>query len=308
MRVVFCGNPDFALPTLDALHLSSHELAAVVCSPDKPAGRGKKLASPSVKRRAAELGLDVLQPESLKDSGFLHTIESLNPDALAVVAFRILPRALFELPKYGAINVHPSLLPKARGAAPIQWTLLRGEKETGVTIIRLTKQIDAGGILRQERIPIAPEDDLGTLHDSLANIGARLLVETLDAIEDGTQLPPQQQDESQATSAPKLKPEDFVLHWEEDAEALRNRIRAFSPFPGAVTMMEGKRVKIFHAEIALNEMGLSPGEVKCSGEELLVGTGTDALRILSLQLEGRKRMDTSEFLRGVRDLNGKTFE
>jgi methionyl-tRNA formyltransferase len=298
MRVVFCGNPDFALPTLEALHTSRHEVVAVVCSPDKPMGRGKKVGSPPVKRRAAELGIEVLQPESLKDSGFLHQVAALNPGVLVVVAFRILPRALFTLPPHGAINVHPSLLPKARGAAPIHWTLLRGEQETGVTIIRLTEQIDAGNILRQERVSISAEDDFGSLHDRLATLGARLLVETLDSIESGTQPALLGQDDSQATTARKLTPEDFILHWTESAEALRNRIRAFSPVPGATTQLDGKRLKVFLAEPAATETPLAPGKVQCRGKELFVGTGSVPLRILTLQLEGRKRMSVEEFLRG----------
>jgi len=299
MRVIFCGNPDFALPTLDALHASAHEIATVVCSPDRPMGRGLKFAPLPVKRRSGELGLEVLQPESLKDSGFLQRIMQLQPEVLVVVAFRILPRELFTLPPEGAINVHPSLLPKGRGPAPIQWTLLRGETETGVTIIRLTEKIDAGNILRQERVSITPEDDFGSLHDRLATLGARMLVETLDAIENGTQDEPQKQDDSQVTAAPKLRPENFVLHWEKSAEGLRNQIRAFSPVPGAVTQMDGKRLKIFRAEVTAGTW-LSPGEVKTSGSEFFIGTGTEPLRILSLQLEGRKRMSTEEFLRGYR--------
>lgn len=299
MRVIFCGNPDFALPTLNALCASHHEVAAVVCSPDKPMGRGLKFAPLPVKRRAEELGLEVLQPESLKDSGFLQKIAQTQANVLVVVAFRILPRELFTLPAQGAVNVHPSLLPKGRGPAPIQWTLLRGEKETGVTIIRLTERIDAGNILRQERVSISPEDDFGALHDCLGALGARMLVETLDAIENGTQAEPQKQDDAHATAAPKLKPEDFVLHWEKSALVLRNQIRAFSPVPGAVAQMDGKRLKIFRAEVAAGAW-LSPGEVKTSGSDFFIGTGTVPLRILSVQLEGRKRMSTEEFLRGYR--------
>ncbi|MBU1935899.1 methionyl-tRNA formyltransferase [bacterium] len=308
MRVVFCGNPDFALPTLQALHDSRHEIAAVVCSPDKPMGRGKKLGSPPVKNKAAQLGLEVLQPESLKDSGFLQTVQALKPDALVVVAFRILPRTLFTLPLHGALNVHPSLLPKARGAAPIQWTLIRGEQETGVTIIRLTEHIDAGNVLRQESVPIAPEDDFGTLHDSLAELGARLLVETLDAIEDETQPAPLKQNDAQTTTAPKLKPEDFVLNWEQNAEDLLNRIRAFSPVPGAVSRMEGKRIKIYRAEIAANEPELLPGQLRSNNEGLFVGTGSVPLRIIEVQFEGRKKMSVGEFLRGYRISDETRFE
>jgi methionyl-tRNA formyltransferase len=304
MRIIFCGNPDFALPTLDALHASQHEVVAVICSPDKPMGRGMKLAPLPVKKRAEQLGLEVLQPESLRDSGFLQKIAQLQPDILVVVAFRILPRELFTLPPHGAINIHPSLLPKMRGPAPIQWTLLRGETETGITIIRLSEQIDAGNILRQERVSIMPEDDFGSLHDCLASLGARILIETVDAIANGTQPEPQQQDNSQATPAPKLKQEDFELRWERSAEELHNQIRAFSPVPGAVTQMDGKRLKIFHAEVEAG-FSLSPGEVKTDGGEFFIGTGTAPLRILSLQLEGRKRMNAEEFLRGYR-LSDKT--
>ncbi|MFH1010876.1 MAG: methionyl-tRNA formyltransferase [bacterium] len=308
MRVVFCGNPDFALPTLDALHASTHKIAAVVCSPDKPMGRGLKFAPLPVKRRAEELDLEVLQPESLKDSGFLQQIARVQPDVLVVVAFRILPRELFTPPPQGAVNVHPSLLPKGRGPAPIHWTLLRGETETGVTIIRLTERIDAGNILRQERVSITPEDDFGSLHDRLAALGARMLVETLHAIENGTQAEPQKQDDSWATAAPKLKPEDFVLHWEKPALELRNQIRAFSPVPGAVTQLDGKRLKIFRVEVVAGDTWLSSGEVKTSGSEFFIGTGTVPLRILSLQLEGRKRMSAEEFLRGYRISDGIRFE
>jgi methionyl-tRNA formyltransferase len=299
MRVVFCGHPDFALPTLNALYASHHEVVAVVCSPDKPMGRGLRFGPLPVKRRAEQLGLEVLQPESLKDSGFLQKIAELRTDVLVVVAFRILPRELFTLPPHGAVNVHPSLLPKGRGPAPIQWTLLRGESETGLTIIRLTEKIDAGNILRQERVSIRPDDDFGTLHDRLGALGARMLVETLNAIEKGTQAEPQKQDDSQTTPAPKLKPEDFVLHWDKPAQELLNQIRAFSPVPGAVTQMDGKRLKIYRVEMAEGTW-LSPGEIKTRGTEFLIGTGTVPLRILSLQLEGRKRMSAEEFLRGYR--------
>ena len=300
MRVVFCGNPDFALPTLNALCASRHEVVAVICSLDKPMGRGLKLAPLPVKRRAEQRRLEVLQPESLKDSGFLQKIARLQPDVLVVVAFRILPRELFMLPLQGAINVHPSLLPKGRGPAPIQWTLLRGETETGVTIIRLTERIDAGNILRQERVSIAPEDDFGILHDRLAVLGAKMLVETLDAAENGTQPAPQKQDDSQVTTAPKLKPEDFVLHWENSAEQLSNQIRALSPVPGAVTQLDGKRLKIFRAEAVTEELRLAPGRVGIRGSQFLIGTNSVPLRVLSLQLEGRNRMNAEEFLRGYR--------
>ena len=234
MRVVFMGNPDFSVPALRAIIESSHELTGVVCSPDKPRGRGRKLAPLPVKAAALEYELDIFQPHSLKDIEFLETMQALQPDAFVVVAFRILPRELFSIPRLGSLNIHPSLLPKGRGPAPIQWTLLRGERETGISIIQLTEQIDGGGILMQETEPIDDEDCFGDLHDRFAKRGAEMVVEVLDRLERGEKIEPIKQDESQVTSARKLKPEDYVIDWEETAEDVNNKIRAFSPVPGAV--------------------------------------------------------------------------
>jgi methionyl-tRNA formyltransferase len=299
MRVIFCGNPEFAVPTLNALLGSGHEVSAVVCSPDKPRGRGRKVTALPVKEAASRAGLPVFQPETLKDPAFLDQVRTLQPDCLVVVAFRILPRELFALPRLGSFNVHPSLLPRGRGPAPIRWTLIRGETETGVSIIHLTETVDGGGILAQERTEIAPEEDFGLLHDRLAKIGARMLVETLDAFETGTPPLPQAQDESLVTKAPKLKTEDFVLDWSMAAEDLHHRIRAFSPEPGAATIWNGTRFKILSATGTPNHAALPPGSViRENNESLIVGTGKGALRVTRVQPEGKRAMSVAEFLRG----------
>jgi methionyl-tRNA formyltransferase len=299
MRVIFCGNPDFAVPTLDALLDSDHSVVGVVCSPDKPRGRGRKISALPVEECAQKVGLPVMQPASLKDPEFLDRVRALQPDCLVVVAFRILPRELFGLPRLGSFNVHPSLLPKGRGPAPIRWTLIRGESETGVSIIHLTETVDGGDILAQERTNVLPDEDFGSLHARLARIGARMLVATLDAFETANPPRPLVQNESLVTKAPKLKPEDFVLDWSLTAEDLSNRIRAFSPSPGAATQWNGTRFKILSASLLPDHSQLEPGQVLREGEgNLMVGTGKGALRLIVVQPEGKRAMTVSEFLRG----------
>ena len=299
MRVVFCGNPEFGLPSLDSLLAGSHEVAAVVTSPDKPQGRGRRLQAMPVKRRAQAAGLTVLQAESLSDPAFLARLRKLAPDALVVVAFRILPREMLALPRRGCFNVHPSLLPRGRGPAPIRWTLIRGETETGVTIIHLSEVIDGGAILAQERTAIGENEDFGSLHDRLAQIGARLLMNVLTRVE--SDAPPElmEQDESQVTRAPKLKPGDYRIDWTMSARDIRNRIRAFSPQPGAAAQMKGRIFKILSAGEIAEKIALGCGELRRAGEEeLLVGTGHGALRLNVVQPEGKRAMTASEFLRG----------
>lgn len=299
MRVVFCGNPEFALPSLEGLLAGSHEVAAVVTSPDKPQGRGLKLQAMPVKRRAQAAGLTVLQPESLSDPAFLARLRNLAPDALVVVAFRILPREMLALPRRGCFNVHPSLLPRGRGPAPIRWTLIRGETETGVTIIHLSEVIDGGAILAQERTAVGDNEDFGSLHDRLAQIGARLLMNVLTRVEKEAPPEPMEQDGSQVTRAPKLKPDDYRIDWTMSARDIRNRIRAFSPQPGAAARMNGRIFKILAAGEIAEKIALRCGELRRAGEEeLLVGTGDGALRLNVVQPEGKRAMTASEFLRG----------
>lgn len=305
MRIVFCGNPEFALPTLNALLGSSHQVAAVVTSPDQPQGRGRKLAPMPVKALALERGLRVLSPAKLKDPEFLEVLREINPDALVVVAFRILPREMFALPKWGSLNVHPSLLPKGRGPAPIQWTLLRGETETGVTIIRLTEEIDGGGMLAQEQTPIQPSENFGALRDRLSELGAKMLVRTLDRLDSGESLPPIQQDESQVTTARKLKPEDYILDFQLPAAEILNRIRAFAPAPGAVARANEYSLKILQAEFAASELALLPGQVQQSQDSILVGTADRPLSLKSVKPAGKNAMQVADYLRGRPTLPGR---
>jgi methionyl-tRNA formyltransferase len=299
MRLVFCGNPEFAVPTLDALIASAHEVTAVVTSPDKPRGRGRKLTALPVKERALAAGLPVLQPGSLKDPEFLAQITKFQPDAIVVIAFRILPRELFGLPRLGSFNVHPSLLPRGRGPAPIRWTLLRGEEFTGVSIIHLTETIDGGGILKQETTPVGPAENYGTLHDRLARMGARMLVEVIDAFERGTPPAIITQDETQVTHAPKLHAEDLQLDWLLPAKELQCRIRALSPEPGAQLIFPQGRLKVLEADIVTVDPGVEAGVLlRAERDSLLLGTGTGALRLKIVQPEGKRAMTVAEWLRG----------
>jgi methionyl-tRNA formyltransferase len=301
MRIVFMGNPEFALPALKALQQSKHKIAAVVTSPDRPQGRGRKLRPLPVKAYAMDAGLPILSPSSLRKSEFLSEMRSLNPAAFVVVAFRILPRELFTIPRLGAINLHPSLLPRSRGPAPIQWTLLRGETEGGVSIIQLTEKIDGGGILLQDKVSIKPQHDFGYLHDRLADLGSRMLVQVLDALENRGTLTAIEQDDSLVTNAPKLKAENFRIDWSRPSSEIQNMIRAFSPAPGASTVLGGQAFKILKSEI-VSAVSLAPGELRVDNETLFVGTGSEALRLIVVKPAGKKAMPSDAFLRGCRSL------
>jgi methionyl-tRNA formyltransferase len=299
LRVVFCGNPDFALPSLRALLASRHRVAAVVTSPDKPQGRGRKLAPLPVKRAALESGLPVLQTDDLRAADFVGRVREYVPDALVVVAFRILPRELFALPRYGAFNVHPSLLPRGRGPAPMRWTLLRGETETGVSIIQLSEQIDGGGILRQEETAVLSGDNYGSLHDRLSQMGAELLIEVLDAFDNDKPPAPLAQNEALVTRAPKLRAADYIINFEHSAREICCQIRALSPEPGAVAVSLESRLKILAAEEVRVPAQLAPGQWQLAGRDgLLVGTGNGIIRLDSVQPEGKRPMSAAEFLRG----------
>lgn len=309
MRIVFCGNPEFSIPTLRELQRCHHEIAAVICGPDRPQGRGRKVQPMPVKQFALREGFTVLQPEKLNEADLLTSVRDLNPDALVVVAFRILPRELFAMPPHGSFNVHPSLLPRGRGPAPIQWTLIRGETETGVSIIHLSEVVDGGAILAQERTAIKPDENFGALHDRLAEIGARMLADVLRKFESGTPPQPMIQDEAKVTRAPKLKPEDYRIDWTLPSAEILNRIRAFSPQPGAVTLWNGTVFKILEAQRHARSMPLSAGETKVNLEDgLVVGTATDPLKLNWIQPAGKRPMSVADYLRGrpiVPDYLGK---
>ncbi len=304
MRIIFMGNPDFAVPSLKKI-AEAGELVAVVTNPERPIGRGRRVNSSAVAQAARELGIPLLQPDSLTDPAFVNELESIAPDLFVVVAFRILPRILIEIPKLGSINLHGSLLPRYRGAAPIQWALINGDKETGLTTFLIKPRVDTGDILHQVAIPIEDDDDYGSLAERMSQIGSNLLVETVKELNAG-KMTPVIQDESLVTKAPKITSEMCRIDWTLDAVAIRNRIRGFSPRPGAYTDWDGKRLKIFSARtIDINDSDLLPGTVsKSSGNDLLVQTGQGQLKIVECQLEGKRRMTAEEFLRGVNVTSG----
>jgi len=300
------GTPQFAVEPLRALAAAGHDIAGVVTRIDKPAGRGKVLTAPPVKLAAQELGLIVHQPRKVRDPEFMALLRTMRPDAIVVAAYgQILPKDILTLPRYGCINIHASLLPAYRGAAPINWAIIKGERETGNTIMLMDEGMDTGAILMQERIPIAPGDTAGTLTGRLSTLGARLIVDALPRIGSG-ELKPVAQDSAQATLAPLLKKADGLIDWSLPAEAISNRVRGFSPWPGAYTFLEKKMIKIMGSEAVSGSA--EPGFLKAGAGDLLeVGTGSGLLRITSIQPEGKKPMTAAEFLRGHRGIEGKKF-
>ena len=303
MRLIFFGTPQFAVASLQALLGSSHQIVGVVTQPDRPKGRGNQPATPPPIKEAAQAArLPVHQPTDLKEPAFLQTIRSLKPDAAAVVAYgRILPKVLLDLFPKGAFNLHASLLPKYRGAAPIQWSLIRGETEAGVTIFRLDEQLDHGPTVAQAKCRIRPEEDAVTLADSLSTLGSRTLVEMLDQIESGSaRLQPQE--ESLATFAPTLTKKEGILDWTSDCRAIHNRIRGVQPWPGALTWLDGKLLKILSAvaDPARSDPSAAPGTIVSAdaAKGLWVQTGAGQIRIDRLQMDGGSPLTTDTFLRG----------
>lgn len=301
MRIIFMGNPEFAVPSLEQVSKSKHQILYVVSNPPKHIGRGKKIRETAVGISAKAIGIPLLQPPKLNEINFLRYISSMQPDIFVVVAYKILPSKLLSIPKYGAINLHPSLLPKYRGAAPIQWSLINGDKQTAVTTIALSDKIDSGAILLQEPVDIHNDDNYGALSERLSKKGAELVVKTLNEIE-ANKLETKSQDESKVTLAPKIKTEDLIIDWNNTAIEIYNRIRAFSPYPGAFTTLNGKRLKIFSTTVSVDEF---PEEnigkvISNNKDELSVQTGRGQLNIHEIQLEGKKRMDIDSFLRGMK--------
>ncbi len=294
MKIIYFGTPDFAIPPLEKLLNSRHEVLAVVTAPDKERGRGRKVSFTPVKEFAIENGIPVLQPEKLKDENFISELKKLNADIFVVVAFRILPEEVYTLPRY-AFNLHASLLPKYRGAAPIQWALINGEKETGVTTFLLEKKVDTGNIILQKKIAIDDEDDFGALHDKLSLLGSQAVLETVEILEKGN-FEPLPQNDDEATKAPKITKEIAKINWVEDAERIVNLIRGLSPFPAAFFEKDGKIYKIYKAK--KSDEKLLPGEIKQTKKELFIGAKNGSVQILEIRPEGRKRMTAEEFLRG----------
>ena len=303
--LVFCGTPRFAVPTLEALAHAGFRVVLVVTQPDKPRGRGLALAPSPVKESALALQLPVTQPQSIKNNDeFRAQLTAFNPDGIIVVGYgRIIPQWMIDLPRLGNINLHASLLPKYRGAAPIQWAIARGETMTGVTTMRIDAGLDTGDILLQKETPINPTDTAETLAPTLAAIGADLMVDTLRRLDAGT-IAPRPQDDAKATLAPILKKEDGRIDFRQAAQEIGNRLRGFQPWPGAFTTFRGKNLHVWETAVARHT--LRPGELLVEDGHLLIGCGAGtALELLTVQPEGKKRVASSDFVHGYRPQNGE---
>jgi methionyl-tRNA formyltransferase len=299
MRIVFMGTPAFAVPSLEALLKSDDQVVGVVTQPDRPKGRGQELAISPVKIVCGRENIPVLQPLKMKDPAFLDALRAWQPDLIAVAAFgRILPAVILGLPPRGCINVHGSLLPKFRGAGPIQWAIINGEAETGITTMLMDEGMDTGAMLQQEKMPILPDDTAGSLSTRLAEVGGRLLVETIRRLKNGT-LTPTPQDHTQATLAPLLKKEDGLIDWTSAATEIERRIRGMSPWPGAFTFAGEERWTIWRAKVAELSPETPPGHVISAGKEgIAVATGQGALLITELQPANSRRMAAVQYLAG----------
>ncbi|HYD50000.1 MAG TPA: methionyl-tRNA formyltransferase, partial [Terriglobales bacterium] len=297
LRLVFFGTPQFAVPSLQAL-LASHQVVGVVCQPDRPAGRGQHLTPPPVKEVATAAAIPIFQPEKLRQPAVIEQLQQWAPEAIIVVAYgKILPRAILDLPRLGCINVHASLLPKYRGAAPIQWAIYHGEPTTGVTIMHINERMDAGDMLLQRSTAIGSQETYGELQQHLATIGAQALIETIDGLIAG-KITPTAQDEAQATYAPLVTKENGRIDWNASAVQIERMIRAFQPWPSAYTGLDGKRLQIHRAEVAAADAaGAAAGTVIAVDEAIAIACGEGVLRAHELQLEGRRRLPAAEIAR-----------
>ena len=301
------GNPQFAVPSLRKLVESDHDILSVVTNPPKPAGRGKQLIKSPVAECAKELNLPIIETDELKSEKILHTLRDLNGDVFAVVAYRILPKKVINIPLKGAINLHGSLLPKYRGAAPIQWALINGESETGLTTFIIQPKVDKGNILLQKTIKIDSDDNYGSLAEKMSHTGAELLVNTVDRFE-SENVEPYNQLDSNATMAPKITPALTNISWEKSAKEIHNLIRGLAPFPGARTVLDSKTLKIFKTKYIEENSTNNSGEISNIGKDSFnVQTGKGQLIVLEVQVEGKRRMSAGDFLRGVQLDIGKNL-
>ena len=309
MRIVFMGTPDFAVPSLEALLKSDDQVVGVVTQPDRPKGRGQDVIPSPVKVVCQREGIPVLQPLKMKDPVFLDALREWKPDVIAVTAFgRILPPVILTLPPQGCINVHGSLLPKYRGAGPVQWAIIRGERETGITTMFMAEGMDTGDMLLREVVEIRPDDTAGTLAPRLAEVGGRLLVETLRRLKAGT-LTPERQDDAQATMAPLLKKEDGLIDWALPAIDIANRVRGLSPWPGAFTYVNGERWTLCRVSVGEELQRASPGSVtKVTKDRVDVATGRGTIHILDIQPSNSRRMTMAQYLAGHRLAEGITLQ
>ena len=301
MRIVFMGTPEFSIPCLDILNNSNHEIVAVVTATDKPAGRGKKLKSSAIKKYAVENNLNLLQPEKLKDQIFIDNLKNLNADIFIVIAFRMLPKIVWNIPRYGTVNLHASLLPNYRGAAPINWAIINGEKESGITTFFINEEIDKGSIILQESIKIEDKFSAGDLHDIMMIKGAKLILETVNKIENNS-VKEIEQDVLTKTfkTAPKLSKDICKIKWNSSAKSIKNHIRGLNPFPGAWTTLTNgeikKHFKIFNADVS-NEI-IEIGLLKIINNQLYIGCNNGSIRLIEVQIEGKKRMLAEDFIKG----------
>lgn len=310
-RILFMGTPEFAVATLNALVEAGLDVVAVVTAPDRPAGRGRQLRESAVKVRARELGLPVLQPERLKDPAFLEELDRLNASLYIVVAFRMLPEVVWNRPVHGTVNLHASLLPDYRGAAPINWAVINGEQRTGATTFKIQHEIDTGDVLLREELSIGDKETAGELHDRLMVNGAGLMVRTVQGLFSGS-LTATPQEQGATHVAPKLTPENCRIHWNKPAHDIHNLVRGLSPFPGAWTTWNApdapaQHFKILRTSVAATSGSGSPGTVRIEQQRLLIATASGSIEALEIQPEGKRRMDAASFVRGLRSTENITL-
>ena len=301
LRIIFMGTPDFAVASLDALIQANYNIVAVITAADKPAGRGRKINQSAVKKYAVSKNLKVLQPPNLKNPEFLKELASLQADLQVVVAFRMLPKQVWMMPALGTFNLHASLLPDYRGAAPINWAIINGDRKTGVTTFFINEDIDTGAVIKQETVEITEHMTAGELHDVLMELGSKTVVATVELIEKGN-IKPHEQKEGDYHPAPKLNKENCRIQWDKSLEKIFNHIRGLNPYPGAWTMLENDRkmieIKIYNGRMLVEKHSLSPGSIVASKKQLLVATENGYLEITDLKMSGKKRMDAISLLNG----------
>lgn len=304
LKIIFMGTPDFAVPCLEKIYSDNHDVCAAFTNPDRPKGRGYKLVCSPVKVKALELGIKVFQPESLRDQDVVKTISNLNPDVIVVVAYgKILPESILSIPKYGCVNVHASLLPKYRGAAPIQWSIINGENLTGVTTMFMDKGLDTGDIIQQREVKIDPDETSGELFSRLCFMGADLLLETLDLIKSGNAIRTKQ-DESKATYSKILNKSFSNIDWSKSAVEIHNLVRGLNPWPGALTIAGGKKLKIHKTKVCLSSSTSKKpaGSIESYDPVYVVCGDSRLLELVEVQYEGKKRMSAVDFFRGHSDI------
>ena len=309
MKLVFFGTPKFAVPTLNALHDSDHEILGVVTSPDKKSGRGLKVQSSAIKKCSEKYGLPIYESENTKSNQLHSTLKQINPDIYVVVAYKILPESILNIPSKGAVNLHASLLPKYRGAAPVNHAILNGDAEIGLSTFLIQKKVDTGDLLFQHSMQIDNAITTGEALSKLSLIGAELIIKTLTALDENN-IKPFKQDSEKATYAPKIGVEDCKINWLKTADSIHNQIRAFSPKPGAFTFYNDKRVKLFGSKVLRNTRttSLIPGQIEYADSIFKIGTSTEPIQITNIQIEGKKMLSVDQFILGYPNITGECFD